>query len=101
MPTNYVNYLIYYLCSLLPPMLLLWRHFVGGWADRLIAQTCQARKFFNGILVAFKPIYVAKDSELIIIISSDILMDPTQLTELTDSHQKNEKTDKTKWDLNL
>lgn len=72
-------------------MLLLWRHFVGGWADTLIAQTCQARKFFNGILVAFKPIYVAKDSELIIIISSDILMDPTQLTELTDSQQKNQK----------
>lgn len=83
-------------------MLLLWRHFVGGWADRLIAQTCQARKFFNGILVAFKPIYVPKDSELIIIISSDILMDPTQLTELTHSLSKrNKKTDKTKWDLNL
>lgn len=64
---------------------------MGGWADRLIAQTCQARKFFNGILVAFKPIYVAKDSELIIIISSDILMDPTQLTELTDSQQKTKK----------
>lgn len=72
-------------------MLLLWQHFVGGWADRLIAQTCQARKFFNGILVAFKPIYVAKDSELIIIISSDILMDPTQLTELTDFQQKKQK----------
>lgn len=64
---------------------------MGGWAERLIAQTCQARKFFNGILVAFKPIYVAKDSELIIIISSDILMDPTQLTELTDSQQKKQK----------
>lgn len=36
-----------------------------------------SEKVFNGILVAFKPIYVAKDSELIIIISSDILMDPT------------------------